>query len=80
MGNEVNCRVCGNPFFAGRTVFRCSSCGSLAHSWCWEKHVLETHKPPSVIGSIDLDGNFVPSKDIGGEKITSAGKEIVQIK
>lgn len=64
----MNCRVCGTPFYIGRTVFRCS-CGGLVHSWCWEKHVLETHKPSFTIGTVDLDGDFAPlGKEIGKEK------------
>jgi len=59
--NAMNCRVCGTPLFIGRSAFRCS-CGALTHSWCWDKHVLEAHKPSFTIGTVDLDGNFTPSE------------------
>jgi hypothetical protein len=55
----VNCRVCGYPLFAGRTVFSCS-CGSMTHAECWEKHVVESHKPPFTTGTITIYGEFVP--------------------
>ena len=55
----MNCRVCGNPFFSGRTVFSCS-CGSMIHTQCWEKHIVESHKPPFSTGAITIRGEFVP--------------------
>jgi hypothetical protein len=55
---DMNCRVCGNPLFAGRATFRCS-CGAITHGYCWEKHVLESHEPPFVVGTVDLDGQFM---------------------
>jgi hypothetical protein len=61
----MNCRVCGRPFFAGRTVFHCS-CGVITHAHCWHKHVAESHAPPFTVGTITLNGGFVlketPSK------------------
>jgi hypothetical protein len=54
----MNCRVCGNPLFAGRATFRCS-CGAITHGYCWEKHVLESHEPEFVVGTVDLDGEFI---------------------
>ena len=54
----MNCRVCGNPLFAGRATFRCS-CGAITHGYCWEKHVLQTHEPSFEVGTVDLDGSFV---------------------
>ncbi len=73
----MNCRVCGTSFFIGRTIFRCS-CGTLAHSWCWEKHVLEAHKPSFTIGTVDLDGNFTP---LNKEKdLQPLEKQVAQVK
>ena len=54
----MNCRVCGNPLFAGRATFRCS-CGAITHGYCWEKHVLQAHEPSFEVGTVDLDGSFV---------------------
>jgi peptide methionine sulfoxide reductase MsrB len=55
----MKCTVCGNPLFAGRTVFSCS-CGSITHAQCWEKHIVESHKPPFTTGTITIRGEFVP--------------------
>ena len=55
----MNCGVCGNLLFPGRAVFRCS-CGVLVHAYCWEKHIVESHKPLFVIGNLTVDGEFVP--------------------
>jgi len=55
----MNCRVCGSPLFAGRTVFSCS-CGSMTHAQCWEKHIVDSHKPPFTTGTITIYGEFVP--------------------
>jgi len=55
----MNCRVCGNPFFSGRTVFSCS-CGSMIHAECWEKHIVESHKPTYTTGTMTMRGEFVP--------------------
>ena len=53
----MNCRVCGNPLFAGRATFRCS-CGAITHGYCWEKHVLASHEPEFSVGTVDLDGQY----------------------
>ena len=55
----MNCLVCGNPLFAGRTAFRCS-CGAMTHAECWEKHIVESHKPAYTTGTITIQGEFVP--------------------
>ncbi|RLC94519.1 MAG: hypothetical protein DRI39_02650 [Chloroflexi bacterium] len=60
-GHPVVCRVCGSPLYPGRAVFRCS-CGANIHSSCWEKHVLQSHKPSFVVGTINLDGEFKPKE------------------
>jgi len=65
----MNCRVCGNPLFAGRATFRCS-CGAITHGYCWEKHVLESHQPEFVVGSVDLDGQFVIDEPEAEEEST----------
>jgi hypothetical protein len=66
----MNCRVCGNPLFAGRATFRCS-CGAITHGYCWEKHVLESHQPEFTVGSVDIDGQFV----INEPEATGEGEE-----
>jgi len=53
----MNCRVCGTSLFPTRAVFRCS-CGAYTHAHCWEKHVLESHRPPFVVGTITMNGEF----------------------
>ncbi len=63
----MNCRVCGNPLFAGRANFRCS-CGAITHGYCWEKHVLESHQPEFVVGTIDIDGQFVTNEPEAAEE------------
>ena len=55
----MNCVVCGSPLLFDRVVFRCS-CGAFVHSHCWDKHVLQTHKPTFEIGNIDLNSEFKP--------------------
>jgi hypothetical protein len=55
----MNCRVCGNPLFPGRAIFRCS-CGALSHSYCWDRHILESHTPVYTIGTVTIDGEFIP--------------------
>jgi hypothetical protein len=55
----VNCIVCGNLLFASRIVFRCS-CGAMTHAECWEKHIVESHKPPFTTGTFTIQGEFVP--------------------
>jgi len=61
----MNCRICGNPLFAGRATFRCS-CGAITHGYCWEKHVLQSHEPSFEVGTVDLDGSFVvpPAEEV----------------
>lgn len=53
----MNCAVCGSPLLFDRVVFRCS-CGVFIHSYCWDKHVLQAHKPTYEIGSMDLNDKF----------------------
>ena len=55
----MNCRVCGNTFFTSRTAFSCS-CGSITHAECWEKHIVESHKPAYTTGAFTIQGEFVP--------------------
>ena len=74
----MNCRVCGNLFFAGRAVFHCS-CGAFAHADCWERHVIEAHKPPFVLGTVDLDGKFVTRSTAIARKEISAEKKLTGV-
>jgi len=53
----MNCAVCGSPLLFDRVIFRCS-CGVFIHSYCWDKHVLQAHKPTYEIGSMDLNDEF----------------------
>ena len=53
----TDCVVCGSPLLFDRVLFRCF-CGVLVHSYCWEKHVLQSHKPIFEMGAIDLNGEF----------------------
>ena len=53
----MNCTVCGNPLIYDRAVFHCS-CGVFVHSYCWDQHVLQAHRPSFEIGSVNLDGDF----------------------
>jgi hypothetical protein len=53
----MNCTVCGNPLPYDRVVFHCS-CGVFTHSYCWDQHVLQAHRPSFEIGSVNLDGEF----------------------
>jgi len=55
----VNCRVCGNPLGTSRIVFSCS-CGAITHAQCFEKHIVESHKPAYTTGTFTINGEFVP--------------------
>ena len=55
--NCTDCTVCGNPLLFDRVVFHCS-CGVFIHAYCWDAHVLQAHRPPFEIGSVNLDGEF----------------------
>lgn len=55
----MNCTVCGNPLIFDRVVFHCS-CDAFVHAYCWDEHVLEAHRPRFEMGSVTLDGEFVP--------------------
>jgi len=53
----MNCTVCGSPLLFDRVVFHCS-CGVFVHAYCWDKHVLQAHRPAFEVGSVDLNGEF----------------------
>jgi hypothetical protein len=40
----------------------------LIHSYCWEKHVLDTHEPSFELGTIALNGEFVAAKSAAKEE------------
>ena len=69
----MNCSVCGNPLLFDRVVFHCS-CGSFVHAYCWEKHVLQVHKPAFEVGTVDLSGEFKAnqseSEEVSDEQTT----------
>jgi len=67
----MNCTVCGNPLIYDRAVFHCS-CGVFIHSYCWDEHVLQAHKPPFEIGSVNLDGEFKARENKVEEKTSRA--------
>ena len=58
----MNCTVCGNPLLFDRVVFHCS-CGAFVHAHCWDKHVLQAHKPAFELGTVDLNGEFKPREN-----------------
>ncbi len=53
----MNCAVCGSPLLFDRVVFHCS-CGVFVHAYCWDKHVLQAHRPAFEVGSVDLNSEF----------------------
>ena len=57
----MKCSVCGRPLFPGRVVFRCQ-CSAITHGQCWEKHVVQDHKPPFTLGYVTMNGEFKPKK------------------
>lgn len=63
----MNCTVCGNPLLFDRVVFHCS-CGAFVHAYCWDKHVLQAHKPTFEVGTVDLNGEFKPKENATGEQ------------
>jgi len=79
----MNCSFCGSPLYPGRAVFKCY-CKALIHGYCWEKHVLESHMPLFVVGTITLYGEFKPKKPEKKEdsppkgSVALAGKQKVE--
>jgi len=53
----MNCAVCGNPLLFDRAVFHCS-CGAFVHAYCWDKHVLQAHRPAFEVGTVNLNDEF----------------------
>jgi hypothetical protein len=66
----MNCTVCGNPLIYDRAVFRCS-CGVFVHSYCWDQHVLQAHRPSFEIGSVNLDGEFMVRESRKQEQVST---------
>ena len=64
----MNCAVCGSPLAFDRVVFRCS-CGVFVHSYCWDNHVLEAHKPIFEMGTISLNDEFKPIENKMSDEI-----------
>lgn len=73
----LNCRVCGQSLFPGRAVFHCH-CGALLHAHCWERHVLDSHRPPFIVGTVNLDGEFSPSKPGGAGESSPNTEQLPQ--
>jgi len=67
----MNCTVCGNPLLFDRVVFHCS-CGAFVHAYCWDEHVLQAHQPSFEIGSVNLDGEFIPRESKVEEQVLTA--------
>ena len=67
----MNCTVCGNPLIYDRAVFHCS-CGVFVHSYCWDQHVLQAHRPSFEIGSVNLDGEFMVRESRRQEQVSTA--------
>jgi len=67
----MNCTVCGNPLIYDRAVLHCS-CGVFVHSYCWDQHVLQAHRPSFEIGSVDLDGEFMVRESRKQEQVSIA--------
>ena len=65
----MNCTVCGSPLIYDRAVFHCS-CGVFVHSYCWDQHVLQAHRPPFEIGSVNLDGEFIVRESRKQEQVS----------
>ena len=65
----MNCTVCGNPLIYDRAVFHCS-CGVFVHSYCWDQHVLQAHRPSFEIGSVNLDCEFMVTESRKQEQIS----------
>jgi len=74
----VNCAVCGNQLYASRTVFLCS-CSAITHAQCWEKHIVESHKPSFTTGVVTMDGRFIPKSAETEEGSPPSEKELVAI-
>ncbi|MEA3443084.1 MAG: hypothetical protein U9R04_06445 [Chloroflexota bacterium] len=68
----MDCAVCGNPLLFDRVAFHCS-CGVYVHSYCWDKHVLEAHRPAFEIGTIDINSEFKP---IETQKLEETSNEL----
>jgi hypothetical protein len=66
----MNCTVCGNPLIYDRAVFHCS-CGVFVHSYCWDQHVLQAHRPSFEIGSVNLDGEFMVRESRKQEQVST---------
>jgi len=67
----MNCTVCGNPLIYDRAVFHCS-CGVFVHSYCWDQHVLQAHRPSFELGSVNLDGEFIVRENRKQEQVSIA--------
>jgi len=67
----MNCPICGNPLRYDRVVFHCS-CGAFIHAYCWDEHVLQAHRPPFEIGSVNLDGEFKANESRTEEQVSRA--------
>ena len=73
----MNCTVCGNPLIYDRAVFHWS-CGVFVHSYCWDQHVLQAHRPSFEIGSVNLDGEFIVRESRKQEQVSIAQATIEQ--
>ena len=72
----MNCEVCTKALLPSRAVFRCS-CGAITHAYCWEKHIIQLHKPCYTIGYIGLNEKFTPKGEVSKAGKRSAEKDLV---
>jgi len=48
------------------------SCGAFVHAYCWDEHVSQAHQPSFEIGSVNLDGEFIPRESKVEEQVAIA--------
>ena len=45
---EGFCGHCGRPFNVGRPEAKCTACDIVMHQFCFDSHVIKSHKPVAV--------------------------------
>jgi hypothetical protein len=76
----MNCTACGNPLLFDRVAFHCS-CGAFVHAYCWDEHVLQAHRPPFEIGTVNLDGEFTAREDKSAQPLLDeevSGEQVLE--
>jgi hypothetical protein len=54
---DGKCIQCNRLLVHGRFAVKCSVCGSIVHQFCFDGHVLKSHRPSGVTGLIKKTGN-----------------------